>query len=627
MPAAFDFPRGTDLWTPLVPILIDMSAVWGTDVRENVRVLHVLGRTNPGTEIRAVREDFDRIAGSLESAGREPRVSVVTPFLDHVIGPARAGLWWLLGSVAVLLFVACANLAGLTLTRATARRRDDAVRLALGATRGLLGRRWVVEAAVLAAISAGLGLVASTSVTAVIKALAADDIPRIANMRLNVPVAAFTLGLAAVVAMLCGTAPLMAARSNNLGATLSAGARSLVSHRSRRLRASLVTVQTCLALVTLIAAGLIVRSFFNLRHLDLGFEPQQVLTMYVEPRRAPGSPGQWWREMTTELGRLNGVEAAGAVFLRPVAFGAVGTDMTVLLREQPETVEAALGNPRVNYQSATPGYFQAMRIPLLAGRLFDDRDRRETALVVIVSESTAAALWPGEHPVGRQLTIPSRLRSRSDTVWQTVVGVVKDVHYRGVGDVRLDVYEPAMQSDRQPAFIVVRTSAPPLSLAPGVQRVIRDMDPRAVVAGTTTLEAVVDHELATWRLISWILSVCAAFTLFLTLLGLVAQLSLELAHRSREFALRLAVGAESRQLQWHVLRGAVLRTSVGVLLGLLLAAAVTQLLRTMLFGVSPVDIPTWGVITATTFASVMMTSYAVARRVVKVDPIVALRAE
>jgi predicted permease len=388
-----------------------------------------------------------------------------------------------------------------------------------------------------------------------------------------------------------------------------------------------LTLQVALSVVLLVATGLIVRSFLNLQSIDLGFLPSNVVTMRVEPRNASGTSNPWMGQLLDRVAVLPDVEAAGSVYLRPLAYGPIGQETWVRLEGQPDTSEAAQGNPQLNYEVATPGYFSAMRIRLRQGRLFTDEDTAHSPRVALVSESTAARLWPGEYPIGRRLLMPTFAPERPSNEWRTVVGVVDDVRYRGLDDQRLDVYDPAAQASITARDLMIRTSANPLRVLDAVRTEIRRLDPRAVVDRVTTMEATVSQAMGPWRLSVWIFSVFAGIALLLVTVGLFSTVSLDMSQRQKEFAVRMALGAQRTHITRPALLGGMKHGIGGVALGVLAALVVTRGLRSMLFGVEALDFQTYGVVLALVLGTVAIASWLPAQRAAKVDPMVALRIE
>jgi len=629
MPPGFDFPRGTDVWTPVVPVLAASPQGWQPKTLRSVAVLFAIGRLRPGVSADTARAELDEIAARVEREGGAERfapASVVTPFLDYALGPVRRALWALFGAVAVLLLIGCANVSGLMLTRAAVRRREHAVRLALGASPAAIARLWLAETIVLCAAGAMLGLVNARWMARVMVAAAPENLPRLTEIAIDAPVAAFTCAVAAMATLLCGLGPVRHALASRPLEGLNDSSRATETRRVQRSRSTLVALEIGLAITLTIAAGLVVRSFINLRRIQLGFAPGGVLTMVVNPRIAR-PVNEWIAELLPRLEALPDVTAAGAVYLRPLALGPIGQETSFVLEGQPESPETERRNPALNYQVATPGYFRAMRINLERGRLFTEDDRAQSTRVALVGETAAHRLWPGEDAVGKRILLPTFERGTGRRAWRQVVGVVSDVRYRGVDDVRLDVYDPASQSPLDAGDLVVRTSGDPLRVAASVQAAARDLDPRVLVSGVTTMEAIVARALAPWRFSVWLFGVFAALAVVLAGGGLFGIVSLDVGRRRRELAVRVALGARRGDIVRSVLVPAVRRLAAGIALGLAVSAALSGALRALLFGVEPLDASTYAAVTLLVSLVVIGASYLPARRAARIDPLLTLRSE
>jgi putative ABC transport system permease protein len=626
MPTAFDFPRGTDVWLPVVPIL----ASAGTAGLESVGVLFVIGRLREGVTPEMAADELDRLGAQLARNGGAPRFGtavVVTPLLDYLIGPVRQALWALFAAVGVLLLIGCANVSGLMLSRVSLRRRDHAIRLALGATRRHLGWHWALETLILSVTGGCLGLIASHWMVQAIVALAPDDIPRLSEISINQPVAAFTFVAIVATALLCGAQPVRHAGTSNLLQALNTGVRATPDKHAHRARSVLLVFQIVLTVVLLVAAGLVVRSFVNLRKIDLGFTPSNVLTMSVAPRHATPSANEWMHELLTRVADLPNVEASGAVYLRPLALGPIGEETWVILEGQPDTPERARLNPTLSYQVATPGYFGTMRIQIRHGRAFTDQDNIASPRVAVVGESTARRLWPGEDPIGRRILMPTHSPEGGPSVWRTVVGVVSDVRYRGIDDVRLDIYDAALQAPSIAADLVVRTSGDPLAMAAAVQAEARRLDPGVLIDRLTTMDAIVSRAVAPWRFSVWMFSLFALLAFVLATVGLSSLVSLDVAHRRHEFAVRLALGAQREDIRRSVLLSACWRVGPGLTLGVLAAIAGTRAIRHILFGVDLLDPTTYVTVILLVIVVVAGASWLPAHRAARVDPLALLRRE
>ena len=623
-PDGFDVPRGTDVWMPVVPILAESGTGWNTDALQNVGVLFAVGRLREGVSAADAARDLELVTAP-GSPGRFGTRVIATPFVEHFFGPVRQALFALFAAVGLLLLIACANVSGLMLTRVSARRSEDAVRLALGATRGILAKQWALETLLLFAAGGLLGLALGQILTKVIVALAPPDVPRLSGVSFSVPVALFTLAATALTGLLCGVISIRHGSSARLTESLG-GMRSTRSKRTLRARSALVVLQVAFSLALVVTALLVVRSFLNLRGIDLGFLPDRVLTMQVEPRgAAAGKVNLWIRELADRIATLPGVEAAGAVYLRPLALGPIGQETWVLLEGQANDDETRRRSPTLNYQIATPGYFIAMRIPLIRGRWFTDRDRDGQTRVAIVGESAARRLWPGRDPIGQRLLMPSFEPGDRTPVWRTVVGVVSDVRYRGIADVRLDVYDAALQARQDATDLVIRTSGDPVRLASVVQEVVRRMDPQAVIDRVSTMTGIVDKETAPWRFTGWVLALFGALAFVLAGLGLFGLVSLDVGERRREFAIRVALGAQRADVIRTALAVAAWRVMAGVALGLGAAAAGARAIRAILFGVTPLDAASYSVGVLLVLVVVAVAAFIPARRAARIEPLTLLR--
>jgi putative ABC transport system permease protein len=629
MPPDFDFPRGTEVWTPVVPVLAASPEGWQPKTLESVAVLLAVGRLRGGVPAGSAREELDAIAARVEREAGTRRfapVVVLTPFLDYSFGPVRRALWALFGAVGVLLLIGCGNVSGLMLTRAAARRKDHAIRLALGASPIDIGRMWVAETIVLCAAGGAAGLLSARWMAQAMIAVAPDNLPRLTAISIDGPVAAFTCAVVALATLVCGLGPLRHALGSAPLDGLNDAGRATATRRVQGARSALVAVEIGLAFALMIAAGLVVRSFVNLRRIEVGFVPSGVLTMTVNPR-TPRPVNEWVAELLPRLAVLPGVESAGAIYLRPLALGPIGQETSFLLEGQPDTSATERRNPALNYQVATPGYFSAMRIELKRGRLFTSDDRAQTDRVVLVGESAARRLWPGQEAVGRRLLLPTFERGTGRRAWRTVVGVVADVCYRGVDDVRLDVYDPAPQSPIDAGDLVVRTAGDPLRTVAAVQAAARELDPRVLISGVTTMDAIVARALAPWRFSVWVFGVFAALAVVLASGGLFSIVSLDVGRRRRELAVRVALGAQRRDILQSVLMPAIQRLLAGLAFGLVVSAGAGDLLRSLLFGIEPLDGATYVSVMLVISIIVVAASYLPARRAASVDPLQTLRCE
>jgi putative ABC transport system permease protein len=631
----FDFPRGTDVWMPVAPLLTEGRANLAN--LSDIGVLFVIGRITGAATPSLIERELDELARHFEWSGT-PRFGTgvyVRPFLDHVFGPVRAALWWLLGAVAVLLAIACGNLSALSLTQALRRRRQQAVCIALGASGRAFWRPVLVETLGIATIAAAAGLVAAQRVMSAVARLAPDDVPRLGELSMSWPLAGLMIVSSLACALVSCAAPMLRRGTRTLVLDLQDTAHSTASRRSMRAQSLLLCGQIALTVVLLAATGLIVRSYTNLRQLDLGFDPQNVVTLHVETQQTSTPYREWMRELLTRIEAIEGIDAAGAVLVRPLALGAVGADTLVMLEGQPLTGASTRANPGLNYQVATPGYFHAMKVALKQGRLFTANDQATSPRVVLVSESTARRLWPGQNPIGKRLVLPSMdpppdpngAAGTPAPIWRTVVGIVADVRYRGLDEVRFDVYEPSSQARSQAGHVVVRSASNPVAMASAVQAEARRMDSRVLISSVTTMEAVVSRSLAAWRLSAWMLSAFAVMALVLAGFGVFGVIALDSAQRSREFALRMALGAQARDIGRRVLLSAARHAVPGLLGGIAIAAAGSRWMSSLLFQTDPFDPITYVLVVGVLAVSIAMASVLPAYRASRTDPATLLKQE
>jgi putative ABC transport system permease protein len=628
MPEGFDVPRGAEFWVPVVPLLASGTPPNST-VLDTVGVFYVVGRVRPGLDANGVRADVDATEARLDAAhpGRLKwgATTVVTPFVDYVFGPVRPALRVLWAAVAVLLLIACANVSGLLLTRVARKRHELSVRLALGSGRWAISRLWLTEILAVAFVGGGLGFVLAYWLTRGIVSLAPDDLPRVTEIAVNAPVALFTLAAVVVVAMMSAIVPLLhASRATATGALVASRATEGLS--ALRARSTLLVVQIGLSIVLMVAAGLVLRSFYALTRVNLGFGAANVLSATVQPRAVSQPPNTWIDQFLRRVRTLPGVEAAGAVRLRPLVLGPIGQGVRVRLEGQPETRASTDANPTLNHQIASTGYFEAMKIPLRGGRFFTDRDTSEAPRVAIVSESTAQRLWPGQNAIGKRIWMAS-FTPDAPPMWRTVVGVVSDVRYRGLQEVQLDIYDAALQTGQPADNILVRTSIDPAGMASAIRSIARELDASAIVDNITTLDAVVSRAEAPWRLTMWLFVLFAALAFVLSALGLFALVALDVAQRQREFAIRSALGASREVILRGVLVRAGWRVAAGAVLGVSVALIAGRALRGLLYGIAPVDAATYAVALSLLLAATAIAAFVPARRIGRIEPQTLLRQE
>ena len=634
MPEDFRIPAGAQVWVALRPTLGEGAADQGWQV-EDVRAMYAIGRLAPGATVERAVGELSTIARNEELKNGMANTSitvVATPLTTHLLGPARPALLAIAGASGVLLLIACANAASLLLIHGAGRRREVAVRFALGARRLQVVRQLFCESIVLSLIAgvAGVGL-AYASFDAIV-ALAPVEVPRLDEAAIDVRTLLFALvvclGTAIMIGLFpawrhSGAAPLAGLHDRSRSATATSS-----SVRTRKL---LVAAQLAAVVVLLTSAGLLIRSFTELLRLDLGFDPHGVLTFNLGvPEDKYDTKEKQWALIDAVLDsaeRLPGAVAAGAVYQRPFAHGAIGFDSTVIIEGQPLDAESSTRNPVLNWEAATPGYFRAMDIRLLRGRLFDERDTAKSPPVVIIGQSLAERLWPGQDPMGKRMLAYGAPGDEKRPGWQTVVGVVEDARYREVEAPRLDLYLPYRQAPNQVQHFMVRLAGDPLAAVPALRGAVAALDPDARLDGISTMEDVVGRAFAPWRFSSIVVSAFGVIALTFAAVGIAALVAFAVTQRTREIGVRVALGAQTRDVVALVASEGAWTALAGLVVGVLAAWILRRSVESMLFGIPPDDPLTFGGVALLLVAVSLLAAYLPARNAARIDPAAALRAE
>ena len=554
---------------------------------------------------------------------------------DQVSGDVRPALLVMLGAVALVLLVACANVANLLLARAEARHRELAIRSALGAGRTRIVRQLLAESLLLATAGAALGLVLAAAGLRALIAFSPPNVPRLDAIGMDGRVVAFTAAIAVLTSVVFGLVPALQASGTTTQEMLNEGGRGASAGvRRQRVRRTLVVTEVALAMVLVVGAGLLIKSFARLMGIDAGVRPERVLTMelslpgakYAQPRSRA-----FFEQLRQRVAALPGVTSAG--FVRELPFAnEIGDWSFRIVGRGADRPDEAFG--AADWQVATPGYFEAMGVALRSGRFLEDADATRSAPVVVISEMMARTFWPNQDPVGQQIRLGGT-GPGPDTLPRTVVGVVADVRHKGLdAETKTQMYLPHTQfpsTDSNFAInrmsLVVRARTDPLMLAPAVRREIRALDPEIPVSRVRSMEQVLSASASVRELNVMLLSVFAAVALTLAALGIYGVMAYTVTQRTKEIGVRMALGASAVEVQRLVLRQGLLLAGLGVLLGALGAVALGRVLTSLLFGVSATDPTIYAAVTAVLAAVALLATYVPARRATRVSPMVALRYE
>ena len=633
MPPDFFFPRGAQYWTPAAVELSAIAAASGDPLQkllEGVGVFYALGRLRPDAQLAAAREEgmaFVKAEGERRQVDLSTQRIQLTPLLDHVFGRARSALVFLMAAVVMVLLIACGNVAGLLFARGASRAREMAVRAALGASRAALTRQMLIESGLFAAAGSAAGVLTATLTLNTLVGLSPADIPRLDSSSIDATVLAFAVACAAVTTLAVGLGPALRLSRPEVVEDLKGGSTGVVRRSGTAgTRRWLIGMQVAGTLVLLIAAGLCLRSFGRLNRQDLGFNPRSVLTFTVDGLNKDRYPAREARHQAIEqlvarFERLPQVSRASAILLRPFEHGPIGMDTGVVLEGQPDTHATAVANPVLNWEWITSGYFDAMKIPLLAGRTFEATDSSKSPLVAIVSAATASRLWPGQDPIGKRL----HLSLSGDGEWHTVVGVVGTARYREIDSPRFDLYVPLRQVDTDGQYFMVRTSGNPLSAASTIAAEISTFDKGLAAGSVTTMDAIVRRTQGPWRFNMLVFGLFGGAALGLAAVGLFALVAFDVAQRTREIGLRIALGAARRDVVRLMIWQGAKPSAIGMLAGMVAALIVTQLLSQFLFEIRPTDPVTFASVVLLLSVVIVVASYLPARRAAAIDPQVVLR--
>jgi putative ABC transport system permease protein len=617
MPAAFRFGAGhVDLWQPLAYDVADFQTT------RQAHMLRVVARLKPGVSLERARAEMTAIAAALEREYPDTNTKMgvgLGPLDDWFVGGVRTPLIVFLAAVAFLLLIACSNVANLMLAQAVGRRREMAVRTALGAGRLRLVQQLMTESVLLSIAGGALGLLCARWGVDAFLALSPPNLPRLNDVRVDIPVLIFSAALTSATAFAFGLIPALHVAGMNRSAAV-AGGRGTTS-RGRATRRLLVAAQVALAFVLVVGAALMMRSLVRLERVSPGIDTSHLLTAritlhsgYDDDEKAVA----FFDRAVDAVSAIPGVRAAGAA-TRLALDGATWTgDLSV--EGRPE-----VWGRELRHKTVVPGYFDAVGLPLVGGHDFSAFDTPKAPSVVIVNQALRRAFFGGQNPVGHRIsyTKPSR-----PPRWRTIVGVVADEKQDGLASAtRPEAYDALRQSPENDMTIVVRTSGDPGALGALVRHAVRGVDPTVALYDVKTMEARLGASVARERLSGWLLTAFGAVALLLAAVGVYAVVAFSIRNRLREIGVRLALGATRRDILWLGLLDGMTPAAIGVGIGFALALGLTRLVSSLLFDTTPTDPLTYAVAAVALVGVALLASYLPARRATRVDPVTVLRAE
>lgn len=627
-----DVPQGTDAYLPLIPEN-------GEDDPSN-RGGHYLGgvgRLATGASVERASTELAQIAKRLEQLYPQSNThfsATVIPLHESIVGKVKPALYVMLGGVGFVLLIACANVANLLLVRASTRETEIAVRTALGAGKRVLVRQLVTESMLLSLAGTVVGTALAAWAIDGVKAFGPSGVPRLANVSIDARVLGFSIVVAILVGLLFGLAPSLHAANTNVGQMLKESTRGSSGRRgTRRTRGALVVAEMALAVVLLIGAGLLARSFIALTKVDLGFRADNVVTMNVS---LPNVKYPWDQQQQAFANRLlervqalPGQQGVALAFGRPLSQGAMRVSF-----ERDDRPRSAPGARRVaDIRVVTPQYFSTLGIPLLSGRALKETDLPNGPQAVVVSEGFVKEFYPNENPLGKHITIGwgrQRSENKADTVnaGGEIVGVVGDVKSFGPsGKPAATAYLPFAQAPISDLSLLVRSPASLAVIINSARAAIREIDPDLPIFDVKTMTDAISESVAQPRFYAILLGSFAAIALMIAALGIYGVISYAVSQRTRELGIRIALGAQRERVVRLVIGQGLTLTLVGIVLGIVGAYAVTRLISSMLFGVAPADPLTFVAVAGVFVIVACLASYLPARRAATVDPIIAMRAE
>jgi putative ABC transport system permease protein len=626
MPPGFQFPvegERAEYLMPLHPLAPDEVK------RRDSHFLRLVGRMKPGVSIEQCKADLNAISSRLAKEypnSNTNRSNLVVSLHKDIVGDVRPALITILAAVLFVLLIACANVANLLLARATARQREIAIRTALGASRWRIISQLLLEGFLLALLGALGGLLMAWWSVDLLRVFGPQDVPRLGEIAINAPVCTFTFGVAVLSTLLFALIPALQVTRPNVNESLQEGSRGAIGPESHRLRGLLVISQVALSLLLLAGAGLLIKSFANLRATRPGFDPSNAVTLHLSMPKVkyPDSEQhrQFFEQILPKLAAMPGVEAAGGAMPMPFSGNDRGSSFTVA--GQPPLPRGS--HPVASHLIITSDYFRAMRTPLLAGRTFNSFDTKDSVPVVIVNEAFVRKFLGGGNAIGKRIVLD---QNDDKTTTLEIIGVVASSRHETLAaEPQPEFYVPHTQDPTRRMDIVLRTSASGLNgLQAAFGNVVHHVDKDIYIPRLETLQQRIGTTLAQPRFNMLLLGTFAGVAMVLAAIGIYGVIAYGVAQRTREIGIRMALGAQRRDMLQMVLWQSFSLVGIGLLAGLLSALALTRLMTSLLYGVTAHDLSIYAIVMILLSSAALLASYFPARRAMQVDPIVALRYE
>jgi putative ABC transport system permease protein len=630
MPPGFEFPIQNDpveLWTTIAGDASGSEPVTG---QRGAHFLRVIGRLKPGVSEEQAQAELTAIAARLEQQypNENTRKSLrMESALSALVGDVRPALLILLGAVACVLLIACANVANLLLARAMSRYKEMAIRAAMGASRIRVIRQLLTESLLLSLLGGAVGLLLAVWWSDLLIALGKDDIPRAVEVGIDWRVLTFTLGVSLLTGLVFGLAPAFHSSKTELVDSLKEGGRGATEGARRNsVRNVLVVSELAIAVMLLVGAGLLIQSLWRLQKVESGLRPENVLTFNVtlpETKYTYEKQTQFFIDLKSRLESTPGAQSASTIFPLPLSGDRFSISFEIEGRPLPPK-----DHPSADFFTTGVGYFRAMGIPVVKGRDFDDRDKHGATPVIIITETFARQQFPNEDPIGKRIHPGISSIDGEDSTMREIIGVVGDVRNRGLNtEPRAAYYVPQTQIPFSQMVAVVKTTSEPRSLISAVTNEVAAMDQDIPLFGMKSMEEYLSASVAAPRFNTTLLSIFAVVAFVLTIVGLYGVMSYSVAQRTNEIGIRLALGAQSRDVLWMVVKQGSVLIGLGLAIGLLGAYAATRVIASLLFGVTAKDPVTFAAVALLLGGVALLACYVPAWRATKVDPMEALRCE